>query len=330
MDGQPAAETAVPDDGIEGEPIDAAVDRLVDAGVDEGAARAALEHVTEDGVVTRDAVDDAIAHVSKVVATPETRAELAAEAVADARDAAAEAPDLEIITARLDRFESRLGRIEDDVDALGGTLDELVERADSAPLWELAQDIERLTHDANDAQQRADELAAAVEGFEDWLTDPRRRVEDIREDCNALRESVADLEGAFEAAMNGDAEDPALAWADASLRARLFALLLEDLREECEELRGWAEDAVPPDPAEDPGGGPGAVDTVGQLVVQLEDRLDALASRLDEAAEAEWESQYGETLAEFEEALAEHEPPIDAERVRRQFAAHREDVTDEQ
>jgi hypothetical protein len=60
---------------LAGRSLDDAVDAVVnrDESHDPDEVRRVLSSVTEDGVVSTDAADDAVAHLSKVVSTPETR-----------------------------------------------------------------------------------------------------------------------------------------------------------------------------------------------------------------------------------------------------------------
>lgn len=68
---------------LAGMPIEDAI-ALVDrhGGADRETTRAALELVaTDDGLLSRDAAEDALAKTARIVSTPETRTELAARSL---------------------------------------------------------------------------------------------------------------------------------------------------------------------------------------------------------------------------------------------------------
>ena len=109
---------------LTGRSLDDAVDAVVnrDESHDPDEVRRVLSSVTEDGVVSTDAADDAVAHLSKVVSTPETRTELAAIALADAKEAAEPVAHLDVVQARLDQYQTRLDELEAYVPDLGEEL----------------------------------------------------------------------------------------------------------------------------------------------------------------------------------------------------------------
>lgn len=317
----------IPDVAIADRTVDEAVTEVMAAGgaQDPGAARRILDNVTDAaGVVTREAADDAVGHVATVVATPETRVELAEGALADARDAAAPVADSELVATRLDRFEARLDDVRVDLDECTAFLAGLADDVDEASLWSIALDVEQLESRANQVQHDADELAAEIEAFENWVTDHDRRLATLRDDCDAITESVAELDDAYARAVEGDPADPADAWADASLRTRLFEVLVVDLRYEFETVASWADRGVAGvDEASD-----GAdLDAVRERIDGVESRLDDLAARLDDAVEEAWVERNGEVIKSFEDALEAHEPPLDPDAVRDTFAEHRESLT---
>lgn len=123
----------------------------------------------EDGIVSRDRVDDAVAGLAKVVSTPETRVEVAAREVDRAHEAAADAADLGVVAHRLDALDERLAAVETEVRTLGGRLSTVLDDAkDPAALYETARAVRALTDDANAAQLAADSLRDDAEATVEW------------------------------------------------------------------------------------------------------------------------------------------------------------------
>lgn len=314
-------------DRLEGLSLDDAVDEAVArTGRDPGEVRRALSHVTdEDGVVTADAVDGALAHLSKVVSTPETRAEFAAIELSDAREAAEPVADVDTVAARLDAFASRLDAVEASVTDLGADLQRLLDRDATADLFGTATAIQRLTETANATQRAADELYVDAEEFQRWLATPDVRSEEFASELDALDESLAGLAGTAddladavadgtgevaadaETKADADADDPALGWFEATLRHRAVGLLLADLRAELADLHTLTvRDAT------------AAADADGEALDDLEARLDALErrwedldDRLDGLARRRWHERFEDRFRALDAALDPFEPPID-------------------
>ncbi|WP_152042822.1 halo transducer protein [Salinigranum salinum] len=326
-------------DRIEGVPLDDAVDRVVaDTGRDPDAVRRALSHVTDDeGVVSTDAVDDALAHLSKVVSTPETRAEFAAIELSDAREAAEPVADVDTVAARLDAFESRLDAVEARVADLGVELQRLVDGDATDDLFETAAAIRDLTETANATQRAADELYVDAEEFQRWLATPVARYDEFASELDALDESLDALAGTVDdladavaggtddAAADVDADDPALGWFEATLRHRAVGLLLADLRAELADLHTLA--------ARDAAGTTADSDDDGASLDDLDDRLDALErrwhaldDRLDDLARRRWHDRFADQLRALDAALDPFEPPIDWTDVQAALDDVREDV----
>lgn len=304
-------------DRIEGVPLDDAVESVVaDTGRDPDAVRRALSHVTDDeGVVTTDAVDDALAHLSKVVSTPETRAEFAAIELADAREAAEPVADLDTVAARLDAFESRLDAVEARVADLGVELQRLVDGDARDDLFETAAAIQDLTETANAAQRAADELYVDAEEFQRWLATPAVRYDEFASELDALDESLDALAGTVDdladAAADAteadvDADDPALGWFEATLRHRAVELLFADLRAELSDYHTWAarDGADAGDDLDD-------LDDLDARLDALERRWHALDDRLDAVASPRWHDRFDDQLRALDAALEPFEPPID-------------------
>jgi hypothetical protein len=318
---------------IDGRQLEEAVDALVesDDAYDPETVRTVLETATEDGVVRWSAVEDELAHASKVVSTPETRAELASMELEEAREAAESVADLDVVRTRLDAFESRLATIERRVDGLGNDLQRLLDRSNEpGALFEVASGTRALVDEANDVQRAADELQLDVEEFRRWLGDADVRFDDLDADADALESALDELAAAADrlASPAGDdapespgdetdappsGPDAATTWADATLRTRVMELLLDDLRGELSELRRWADrDGV--------GGDRG--DELRARLDDLDARRATIEDRLDERARPAWRERYGTQVREFEADLAEFEPPVDWGEVQAELRSH--------
>ena len=323
---------------IVGLSIDDAADVLVaaDGTRDRDAVGRALSYVVEDGMVTEDGVDEALAHLSKVVSTPETRAELAAIELADAREAAEPVVDLDAVRTRLDAFEERLESVEARVAELGADLQALVAAADPTDAeerYEHAVGIQRLTRAADSTQRAADELQVDAEEFQRWLADAERRYDGIGEELDALDESLTDLAGVVDdvtagsdgetdaegadGARGGDGTDPAAAWADAALRHRAVGLLFPDLRAELADLRAMDERNGVDAEIRDRAAG------IDARLDDLHERWRAIGDRLDDDARPAWRERYGDRVSRFEDAVDAIEPPIDWGAVQAELDEHR-------
>lgn len=292
---------------LAGRSLDEAVEAVVarDESATPETVRRVLSHVETDGTVSWDGVDEAVAQLATVVSTPETRAELAAIELADAREAAEPVADREVVRTRLDAFERRLDAVETRVEALGADLQSLV-GDDSAGLYEVAEDVHQLTVAANSAQRAADELQVDLEEFQRWLADPDVRRETFAEELDALAESLDALSATTDelaAAMDDSDSDPGATWFDTRLRHRALDPLFSDLRRELAALEAWDEET----------GGETADD-----LAALADRLDGLRAqwrseteRLERLARPAWRDRFDDRLSSFDAALAAVEPPVD-------------------
>mgnify|MGYP002760576366 FL=1 len=300
------------DDSLDGLSLDAAVDAVVARGADDAdAVRAALTRVTEEGTVRREAVDDALGHVAKVVSTPETRVENAGMLIDDAREAATAVDHLDGVAERLDDFERRHAAVASRVDDLGDQLQSVVALAsDPDDIYEAAVEIRRLNAAANSAQHTADKLGVDAEEFEAWVRHPDRRLDALDDDADAVAgfvDGVAETLDALAAGDVGTDVDPAAVRFDAALRHRVSRLLLDDLRAEVGDLRAW------PDPGPDDAHGAvdaDALDALDDRLTGLEERWRSIDDRFDGAA-VEWRDRYDDRLADFETALDDHTPPVD-------------------
>lgn len=318
------------DDSLDGRSLDAAVEVVVArTGDDPDAVRATLERVTAEGVVRRGAVDDALAHVSKVVSTPETRVENAGMLIDDAREAAAAVDHLDGVAERLDDFQARHAAVASRVDDLGDQLQSVVALADDPDaIYETAVEIRRLEAAANSAQHTADELGVDAEEFEAWIRNPDRRLAALDDDADAVAGFVDGVAETLDALEAGDVDasvDAAAVRFDAALRHRVSRLLLDDLSAEVDDLRAW------PDPG--PDDAHGAVDPEGRAALDdrltnLENRWRSITDRFDGGPAVEWRNRYGDRLVDFEAALDEHVPPVDWRAVESLLGEYRPEADD--
>ncbi len=298
------------DDGVIGLSTDAAVKRLAGPDRDPDEVRAALDPVTEDGVVSETAIEESVSDTAKIVSTAETRTELAGIDHEDAHEAAAPVADVDTVAARLKGFDERLAAVEERAADLTTELATPVERlGDPAAVYELAVELREVASRAQGVATTADELGFELEDFERWVADPQIRHEEFREDTELVGESVDELASAVE--MLSESPDPAVDWADATMRTRVLDLLVADLRAELEDLRELAarDDATVPD-------------DLATDVADLDDKTTALATRLDELAEPAWREEFGEDIAALAVAI-DLAPPVDWGAVQQQLEEHR-------
>lgn len=299
-----------PDDpDVFGRPTEEAAAALAGPdGPDADEIATALKLVAEDGVVSRDLVDEALAGLAKVVSTPETRVEVAERAVAEAREAAADVDvDVDAVSHRLAGLDARLDAVADAVDALGDRLSDLLDDAgDPAAVYEVSVGIRELTEAANAAQRRADELRDDAEATARWLRDPGVRREEFDADVDAVADSVETL-GSTVDWLAGDADappegvdpnDPDTGWADATVDIRVTGLLVEDLRAELVDLRTLADDES-------------SFDAHERRLTDLAARRDALATRLDDLARPAWRETHGDRVAAAADRVDSFAPPVD-------------------
>jgi hypothetical protein len=298
------------DDGVVGLSTDVAVKRLAGPDRDPDEVRAALDPVTEDGVVSETAIEESVSDTAKIVSTAETRTELAGIDHEDAHQAAAPVADVDTVAARLEGFDERLAAVEERATDLTTELATPVERlGDPAAVYELAVELREVASRAQGVATTADELGFELEDFERWVADPQIRHEKFREDTELVGESVDELASAVETL--SESPDPAVDWADATMRTRVLDLLVADLRAELEDLRELAarnDATVPDDLATD--------------VADLDDKTTALATRLDELAEPTWREEFGEDIAALAAAI-DLAPPVDWGAVQQQLEEHR-------
>ena len=313
-------------DGIAGLSLSDAVDTVVarDDTPDRETVRSVLATVTEDGVVRQDAIDSALADASMAVSNAESRAEMAAVALADVRKLLPDVPELDAVQARVDAFEADVAAVEERASDLGASLQDLVARKDEpAALYDVAAGIDRLTRDAGTVHATADELQTDLESFEQWLTDADYRRRELDRDVDVIEQSLATLdENVDELATiaTGDrdqsvtADELAATWLDLAVSHRVRELGLADARAELADLRTWAADA-----SVDEAYG----DDIEARLDDLDEQWATLEEQLAEIAEPAWRDRFDERLNAIETTLDGFEPPIDFSAVQAALEEHR-------
>ena len=282
--------------------------------------REALDPVSDGDHITTEAVDTAVSDTAKLVATAETRTELASIAYDDATETAADVSDVPIVDARLESYEERLA----DVEARAAALGAKVPKPDGLAPETIHQAALALREAATSAQgvaTTADDLSWDLEQFESFVEDADRRHEEFAEDLElveesaaALRSQVEDIDdiaenrrfsaGSRKASTSCDNDEPAVAWAAATMQARVLDLLVVDLRAELEDLETMADaqaEAVP--------------DDLGQRVDALDHEVGVVSTRLTDRAEAAWRERFADELNALGAGLSGLEPPVEWGRV---------------
>lgn len=294
------------DEELIGQPVKDVIETIVNCkhDYDRKTVRENLDPLTDNGVITREAVETAVSDTSQVVATAETRVELAGIAYKDAQAEATAVDDLNTVADRLDRYSDRLKAVEARVIELADDLQTPVEQLDDPnAVYELAVGLRDVATTAQGIVRTADDLSQDLEQFELWLTEPNQRYEEFIEDLDIVDESLDDLTISA-ASLSTDAENPATDWVDATMRVQLIELLVTDLQAELAELRTWAnrEDA------------PFRTD-LNERVADVANKTTELKQTLAEQAEPLWHERFDGILSEFEADLDEFEPPVDWNRV---------------
>jgi len=311
--------------GLLGLSVGRATEQVAPAAADDAeTVRETLLGISDDGTITRAAVEDALGEVSKVVATPETRIEVTAQALAAAREAAAPVRDTDLVRSRLEAYESELSALEERVDTLGTRLSRTVERTDDAgDLYAVARSIRQLRAAATDVQNAADALAADVRAFTSRLEDSGVWAGELQEDVDTLEASLEELQTAVDRLREAESDgagdsDPALAWADATLQYRVRELLVEDVRAELEVLERLADRRGVDDQA----------DELRTRLSELESLQTDIDNGLSEVFDPGWDRHYGETVASFNRSLEEFGPPVQWGELQDELERHRDRLQD--
>jgi DNA repair exonuclease SbcCD ATPase subunit len=276
-----------------------------------------------DDRLTWAAVEGKLAHLSKVVSTPETRVELAEIALEDALEAAGEDRERTVVQSRLDGHAARLDGIQRRVNELAPRLQRLTESDED--LFAVAHDIVQLERQANELQAEADDLQLELEEFETWVGNARTRFDELDGDLNALAETLDQTDDGVDriavAVEEGETgqltvEDPALAWVDATFTHEVLELLVADLAWEFDALCAWS-DEDGDDVAE-------RVERLATRLVEVEARVDRVGERLADLRRETWAERFADERAAFAADLEETAPPVNWGRVQATLGEHRE------
>ena len=303
---------------IEGMALEDAVEAVVaaDASRDPEQVREALEYVTEDGVVTRSALDEEGPVVARNVAGAKEQSSEAQLELTEAREVAEPVTDLETVARRLDNYERAVGGLAKRMAELEAHHDALTERFEAPDsLYAVAETIRVVVDEAQRIEARALGLREELEEFEADVNNPEAWINDVQHDLNAVGEALDAVTAAVEAlpAEDADAEadwdwadrdvDPAVVWYDATLRVEHAAPLLEDLRAEMADLQTWGERA---DHFET-----WYAESVADDLEEVAARRTDLAERLATLARPAWTDRFGDQLEDFESELDDLDSPVD-------------------
>lgn len=274
------------------------VDDVADrTGEDAESVRTWLDPFTDDESVRPEAIEATVTDVSQILATAETRVDLATRTVEGASDVVADVPDLEIVRVRQNAFEERLADLRSDVEGLGEELSGAANDLDSpVDIYEAAVDLHEVTTDAQRIVRVAHDLETEVEAFEAWLGSANRRRDALVDDLEAAEESAESLGEAVESLRSADDLDSEQ-WFDAAVQARVLDLVVADLRTEVAGLREWAEREDKSFP-----------DDIEARIESIRDEATASAEAL--ADRPDRDDQFDERLADLDAALSAVEPPV--------------------
>ena len=279
-------------------PIDEVVDAVADRTDEEPESiRTWLDPLTDDGRVSPAAIESSVTDVAQVLATAETRVDLATRTHDEATEAAAAAPNLDVVGVRRRAFGERLDDLRADVEALGDELRSARSGLDSpVAVYRAAVDLHEITTDAQDIVRVAHDLETELEAFEAWLSSANRRHDALVDEVEAAEESAESVGDAVAALREADEPDPQRRF-DAAVQTRVLDLVVADLRAEADDLRAWAER----DGVDFPDG--------------VDERIDDLAAAVDDsdAALAEapaWDDRFAERLDALDAELEAVEPPV--------------------
>ncbi|SEH59118.1 hypothetical protein SAMN05192561_11026 [Halopenitus malekzadehii] len=191
-----ATDTSTAESLLDHDPTVESVATAVAAGTDRdpAAVRRDLDPVSDDGVLTHDAVDATVSDVSQILATAETRVDLATRAVDDVRAAAEPMSDLGTVRGRFRTLEHRLAALQRRTAELGETVGTARDRLGTpVEIHRSAVDLREAAADAQRVVRVADDLATDVDAFASWLGSPAERTEALAADVEALEKSLQEL-----------------------------------------------------------------------------------------------------------------------------------------
>ena len=277
---------------------------------DPESVRRSIDPFVDDGTVTAAAVESTVTDVSQVLATAETRVDLATRAHEEAADAAEAAPGLDVVAVRRTAFGDRLADLRADVEGLAEDLSAATDDLGGpVALYRAAVDLHEVTTGAQRVVRVAHDLETELEAFEAWLGSAPRRHDGLVDEIEAAEESAAAVAETVESLRAADEPDPERRF-DATVQTRVLDLVVADLRAEAADLRTWAD--------RDGASFPDDVD----------DRLDAVAAEVSESAEAladepAWDDGLAERLDALDAELAAVDPPVAWARVNETVAEAR-------
>lgn len=305
----------------ESAPVATPLDELVEAaadqtGEDPESIRTWLEPFTDDGGVTAAAIEATVTDVSQILATAETRVDLATRTHESVRDAAADAPDLDIVDVRRRAFEERLSDLRADVEALGGDLGSATDDLESpVDVYRAAVDLHEITTGAQEVVRVAHDLETELEAFEAWLSSANRRHDALVDDVDGAEESAAAVAEAVEALRTEDAPEQER-WFDATVQTRVLEVVVTDLRAEAADLRAWAD-----------GEGVSFPTDIGTRIDEVEVAVEATAEALVDRPSLD--DRFAERLEALETELSAIDPPVAWARVEEVIAEAREGISGE-
>ena len=300
-----------------GMPIDEVVDAVADrTGEEPESIRTWLDPFTDDGAVSSAAIETSVTDVAQILATAETRVDLATRTHEEAVASADNAPELDIVAVRRSAFEDRLADLRADVEALGDELGEAKSGVDSpVSMYRAAVGLHEITTDAQDVVRVAHDLETELEAFKAWVNSANRRHDGLVDEVDAAEESVAVVAETVASLREADGPDPERRF-EATLQTRVLELVLADLRAETADLRAWADrDGV---------SFPDDVDArLDGLEAAVADHADALADGPD------WDDRFDERLDALGAELDAVEPPVAWARVNETVSAARSELSDD-
>lgn len=289
---------------VTGRSRESAVSAIVNADVtaNQVRARSAIEAVLEDGVVTRDGVEEELADVASGLSSVDTVAERTAAAFEEVRDVAGPVTDVDLVRGRLSTFAARLDELEDGIDDLDAERRLIAGRETGTGVtYGIVREVHELRRAVNDLRDSMDELREEIESFGTWLRDPDVRYDELEEDAGAIEERVAEIRSDLDSIDEG--VDPGARWAKAAIDHRVAGLLIEDLWSELGDVRTLAK-RQDSDKAE----------RTGAIANRLDDvatRHESVGKRIESTAQPEWQRRYGDRISAVEETLDRFDPPVE-------------------
>ena len=287
-------------------------------GEDPSAVRTYVDPFVDEGVITDEAIEQSVTDVAQILATAETRVDLATRKRAEVRTAVTAAPDLAIVGVRDRAFRDRLADLRADVEDLGRTLTSVRTGIDSpVAVYQAGADLHDLTTDAQRIVRVSHDLETELGAFEAWLSSAPRRHDAIVDEIDAAESSAAAVTESIDTLLTSNQHD-AERWFDARVQTLVLGVVIDDLRAEMADLREWAarEQRSFPTKVEE------RIESLGEVAA-------ACARDLEESPREE--TAHDDRLEKLRKQLAEVDPPVAWARVDAQVAAAREAIdADEQ